>query len=116
MASSDPRPDSAPILSASSILIVSGFLIGLTVGKVVGAEISPYVLTCGLSGFLAFIAFDVSSTRRKEDAIQRDQEMMEEKLDKHVLSLSSISFELPPPEKDEEFLFEELQTGTMSNV
>ena len=35
------------IISASTILILSGFLIGLTVGKIVSEDLSPYVLSCG---------------------------------------------------------------------
>jgi len=82
------------ILSGSSILIVSGFLIGLTVGKFVAADISPYVLACGLSGFLAFLAFDQAAVRRKVEEAESEQRSMEHRLDRHVHSLSSTGFSM----------------------
>ncbi|MEZ5941840.1 MAG: hypothetical protein R3C18_10630 [Planctomycetaceae bacterium] len=96
-----------PVLSATTILILSGFLIGLTVGRVVGEDLSPYVLSCGLAGCLAFMAFDVAGTRREEDAVAEEKRQAEERLDKHVLSLSSIGFTLPPQEDEEARLSDE---------
>lgn len=90
-----------PLLSASSILIVSGFLIGLTVGRIVGEDLSPYVLSCGLAGCLAFISLDMAATRRDEDAVEEDKRQQEERLDKHVMSLSSIGFTLPPAQEED---------------
>ncbi len=84
------------LISTSTILIISGFLIGLTVGKIVAEDLSPYVLSCGLSGFLAFIALDLARVKREESEALEEQLIMEERLDKHVNSLSSIGFTLPP--------------------
>jgi hypothetical protein len=80
------------LISASTILILSGFLIGLTVGNVVSESLSPYVLSCGLSGFLAFIALEFTGNQREEEEAHEEQAHVQGRLDRHVMSLSSISF------------------------
>lgn len=97
MMSSKEKKTSDSLLSTSTILILSGFLIGVTVGKLAADELSPYFLSCGLAGFLAFIALDIAATRRAEESANAEKRQMEERLDKHVLSQSSISFQLPEP-------------------
>ncbi len=84
-----------PLISASTILILSGFLIGLTVGKIVNESLSPYVLSCGLAGFLAFIALELTSTQREEQSAHEEQVHVQGRLDRHVMSLSSMSFTMP---------------------
>ena len=84
-----------PLISASTILILSGFLIGLTVGKIVNESLSPYVLSCGLAGFLAFIALELTGTQREEQSAHEEQVHVQGRLDRHVLSLSSMSFSMP---------------------
>lgn len=83
------------LISASTILILSGFLIGLTVGKIVSESLSPYVLSCGLAGFLAFIALELTSTQREEQSDHEEKVHVQGRLDRHVLSMSSMSFHLP---------------------
>ena len=83
------------IISASTILILSGFLIGLTVGKIVSESLSPYVLSCGLAGFLAFIALELTGTQREEKIDHDEKVHVQTRLDRHVMSLSSMSFKMP---------------------
>jgi hypothetical protein len=83
------------LISASTILILSGFLIGLTVGKIVSENLSPYVLSCGLAGFLAFMALELTGTQREEQTEHEEQVHVQGRLDRHVLSLSSMNFSLP---------------------
>ena len=83
------------LISASTILILSGFLIGLTVGKIVSESLSPYVLACGLAGFLAFIALELAGTQREEQSAHEEKVHVQGRLDRHVMSLSSMSFRLP---------------------
>lgn len=96
------RPPKPELISNSTILILSGFLIGLTVGKIVSESLSPYVLSCGLSGFLAFIALEFTGTQREEKAAHEEQVAVQNRLDRHVMSLSSVSFTLPPTKEDAE--------------
>ena len=86
------------LVSPSTILILSGFLVGITIGRIVGSELSPLVLSSGLAGFVAYLALDVAATRRMENRVHEEIQHMEERLDKHVLSLSSVAFKLPPRE------------------
>lgn len=90
------------LVSTSTILILSGFLIGLTVGKTVADSLSPYVLDCGLAGLLAFIALEFAGTRREEEEAQEEQVQIQSRLDRHVMSISH-SGPIHPEEKPEEF-------------
>ncbi|MCA8996033.1 MAG: hypothetical protein KDA80_03590 [Planctomycetaceae bacterium] len=85
------KETSKPLLSASTILILSGFLIGLTVGRVGSSELSPYLLACGLSGCLAYIALDTAAARRAHAAWLKEKEQFEERFDRHMLSVSSLN-------------------------
>ena len=100
MSKNPRRQDGDHLLSTSTILILSGFLIGLTVGRTVGEDLSPYVLASGLAGFMAYLGLDAAASRREEEGQSRDKEQMESRLDKHVMSISSLGFQLP--EKVEE--------------
>ena len=89
------KKDEHHVISATTILILSGFLIGLTVGKIVSENLSPYVLSCGLAGFLAFIALEYAGTQRKEEEAHDEQVQLQSRLARHVFSLSSTSFAMP---------------------
>jgi hypothetical protein len=89
------KKDEHHVISTSTILILSGFLIGLTVGKIVSESLSPYVLACGLSGFLAFIALEFTGTRREEEEAYDEQVQIQSRLDRHVMSLSHLGFVVP---------------------
>jgi len=78
-----------PLISNATILILSGFLIGLTVGKFVAEDLSPYVLACGLSGFLAFIALELAAERRTNEANRREQQSVARRLERHVVQQPS---------------------------
>ena len=88
-------PQDRPLISNATILILSGFLIGLTVGKIVAEDLSPYTLSCGLAGLVSYIALEHVAARRRaeEEFVERAQN--EDRLEKHVLSLSSVGFSLP---------------------
>lgn len=84
-----------PLISNATILILSGFLIGLTVGKIVADDLSPYLLSCGLSGFLAFIALELAAERRIEELTNADRGYVAKRLDRHVGSRSAASYPVP---------------------
>lgn len=83
------------IISVTTILILSAFLIGMAVGNVIGTELEPYVLACGLAGMLAFIGLELAAFHRKMLALEEDKRHLEDRLDRHVLSQSSSGFALP---------------------
>lgn len=78
------QPESAPLVSATSILIFSVFLIGVTIGRNAGGEMSPYVLSSGLSGMLAFMALDLVRTRRRERKLLRERRELIARLNRHL--------------------------------
>lgn len=88
-------PRERHLVSITSILIFSAFLIGMAVGNVLGTELEPYVLLCGLSGFLAFIGLELAAFRRKMQAIEDGKRHMENRLERHVMPRSNPGFTLP---------------------
>jgi hypothetical protein len=94
MPTNTSRP-SGQVISRTTILILSGFLIGMSIGNVAGQELGPYILVCGLSGFLVYLALEMTSLRRELVAFQEGQRYIEDRLDRHVLSASSGGFVLP---------------------
>lgn len=79
-----PEPETAPVVSATSILIFSVFLIGITIGQGIGEELSPYVLSCGLAGMLAFMGLDLAQTRRRERELLRERREMVARFNRHL--------------------------------
>lgn len=81
--------DHPPLLSSATILILSGFLIGISIGNAVGTELSPFLFACGLSGLLSFVVFEAANRRRAAQAAEEGQRQVERRLRKHVRPVSS---------------------------
>ncbi|WP_417848013.1 hypothetical protein [Thalassoglobus sp.] len=85
-----------PVISNSTILILSSFLIGMAANmfthEFVSEELSPYLLAGGFSGVIAFYALDLISVRRSHAAMMLGQNQVEDRLDKHMSSLTSVGF------------------------
>ena len=76
--------ETAPVVSRTSILIFSVFLIGVTVGMGAEGEFSQYVLSCGLAGMLAFMGLDLAQTRRRERQLLKEHREMAARLERHL--------------------------------
>lgn len=90
----DSDRNEASVISLTTILILSAFLIGLAVGKFMGTELEPYVLACGLSGILSFIGLELAAFRRKMIAMEEEKKHLDDRLARHVLSQSSGGFSM----------------------
>lgn len=89
------RGSEPSLLSTSTILILSGFLLGISLSHPLG-ELSFYVFTCGLTGLVAYIAFEMSGVREDRELLQRSQRLMEDRLLRHVsLALPSHPTHFP---------------------
>lgn len=75
---------SRPLVSVTSLLILSVFLVGIAVGQGVAEHLSPYVLSCGMAGLLAYLAFDCAAARRRERELLREQRQFMSRLSRHV--------------------------------
>jgi hypothetical protein len=84
------------LLSTSSILILSALLVGVSSIGVGGREFAPYVLICGMAGFIAFLGLELSGDRRRIEALEQEQRNIESRLDRHVRPSSNPVFTLPP--------------------
>jgi hypothetical protein len=63
-----------PSISRAIILILSGFLIGLSSANYVRADLHDHVLTCGVVGLIAFVGLHFAARRREEEAAQQQLE------------------------------------------
>lgn len=89
-----PDPDDRPVVSTTSILIFSGFLIGVTLGRGAGGDLSPYVLSCGLAGMLAFVGFELVETRKRERGLLRERKRLLGRLERYLDDSHSNIFEI----------------------
>ena len=60
-------------------------LIGVAVGQGVADDLSPYVLSSGLAGVLAYLGFDCAAMRRRERELLREQRQFMSRLSRHVV-------------------------------
>ena len=88
------------LLSTSTILILSGFLLGISLAQPLG-ELSFYVFTCGLTGLVAYITFEMTGVREDRDTLRSSQELMEARLLRHVGFSATSLTELTSPEQHE---------------
>lgn len=65
---------STPLLSHSTILILSAFLIGVAAGKAPDPQIEIYLYLTGFSGLVAYFGLGHIARRRKERTERRKQE------------------------------------------
>ena len=75
------KKGSKPLLSHSTILILSAFLIGLLVNHVLPVEFELYLYCGGTVGLLAYLALDIAADRRREQEEILAQEQVERNFD-----------------------------------
>lgn len=95
MTQPDRTDTDRPLVSSATILILSGYLIGMTVGKFIPDDLSPFVFATGVCGFLSFVALELNAERRRESAVKAEENRLNERLNRHVdvMNTSSISGE-----------------------
>ena len=76
------------VISSSTILILSGVILGLASSQLAGPDMLPYLIAVGLSGFLVYLILDIAANRRELAALEAEREQVEERFEKHMLSLS----------------------------
>lgn len=84
-----------PLVSTATILILSGFLIGVALGNLLDPELSPFLLMCGIAGLLCYITFEISNRRRLAELAHQGQREMEERLHKHLQSIEESAAKAP---------------------
>ncbi len=84
MPSASPSAAKTPLVSITSILILSGFLVVAPLAEIVAAELSPFITACGLVGILAFIGLQLASERRDEQSRIACVAKTHRRLDKHL--------------------------------
>jgi hypothetical protein len=84
-----PRPDRSPVLSACSVLILSGFVLGMSIGSELPGEFQVMICIAGLTGLVAYIGLDHVAARRRANAARREQDYFHERLERHIEAAES---------------------------
>jgi hypothetical protein len=79
-----PRPDRSPVLSACSVLILSGFVLGMSIGSDLPSQFQVMICIAGLSGLVAYIGLDHVATRRRANAARREEDYFHTRLERHI--------------------------------
>lgn len=83
-----------PLLSHSSILILSGFLIGVFSQNVFGPEIAIYVLLAGAAGMSAYFGLGLLARRQRRQTavleIENATLKLASRIDRHVPRRASV--------------------------
>jgi len=73
-----------PVISTTSILILSGFLVLAPLTDLAEQELSPFVMGTGLVGLLSYVALQVAAERRAFQDRVADQVAAHRRLNKHL--------------------------------
>jgi len=71
-----------PLLSHSSVLVLSAFLIGVVVHHAAPPQLEPLLFGAGAVGLFAYLWLDIAAARRRE----RDEELAQEKIERRFES------------------------------
>jgi hypothetical protein len=81
-----PRAERSPLLSVCSVLILSGFLLGMSVASQLSTELRGFVVLTGMAGLVAFLGLDHVAIRRRLWLERREQDYMATRLAQHISS------------------------------
>lgn len=100
-----------PLLSHSTILILSGFLIGMVAHNYVQSQAAPYVYLTGIVGLIAYLGLgQLARSRQKRAeslACERASDMLVQRLNRHVPRLLPRRFSgsrLHIPSSDQQYV------------
>ena len=97
----------ASLISSSTILILSGIILGAAFNQFIHEGVLPYLIAAGVSGILSYVVFSLAASRRALEILQDERKHVEKRLDKHLFSLKHYEFALPPTEEADQSEFEE---------
>lgn len=78
------RDNSPSLISATTILILSAFLIGTSLGGFLEEELSRRVWWSGVAGMVAFVVLEALAFRRRRRTQENEQKYVEDRLQRHV--------------------------------
>jgi hypothetical protein len=79
-----PKPDRSPVLSACTVLILSGFVLGMSIGSELPSQFQVPIFIVGLTGLVAYIGLDHVATRRRANAARREEDYFHDRLARHI--------------------------------
>jgi hypothetical protein len=95
----DTQSHDTHVLSHSTILILSGFLIGIGAGKAATPALENVVLLAGIGGLIAYIGLDSAARRRNQRAtqaaVEKATQALEERYTRH-LAANDLKVESTP--------------------
>ena len=73
-----------PLITHSTVLILSGFLIGMVFRRMVDPSIEVYVFAAGLIGVFCYLGLDWLARRRQQQAAQLELERTNHELERRI--------------------------------
>lgn len=83
------RPDSRPVLSACTVLILSGFVLGMSIGVELSSQFQLLICIAGLTGLVAYLGLDHLAHVRRTRAERQEQDYFQDRLVRHIDASSS---------------------------
>jgi hypothetical protein len=71
------------------VLILSGFVLGISIGGELPAEFQVMICIAGLTGLVAYIGLDHVATRRRASAARREEDYFHDRLERHIEATES---------------------------
>lgn len=103
------------LISSSTILILSGVIIGVAFNQFIHDGLLPYLVAVGVSGILTYIIFDLAASRRALAILEAEREQVEGRLDKHMFSLTNYGFALPSTDEADQTELVKIEPETPEN-
>jgi hypothetical protein len=83
------RPEGRSVLSACTVLILSGFVLGMSIGVELAPEFQLMICIAGLTGLVAYLGLDHLAHLRRIRAERQEQEYFQDRLVRHIDASSS---------------------------
>jgi hypothetical protein len=76
-------PESRPVISTYSILLLSGMLFGICVSGSVSSDLKGWVILTGTLGLVAYVVASFAAHKQKQAQVRLAAMQIEERLERH---------------------------------
>jgi len=83
------RTDARPVLTACTVLILSGFVLGMSIGVELSPQFRLLICISGLTGLVAYLGLDHLAHLRRARAEREEQDYFQDRLVRHIDASSS---------------------------
>lgn len=76
-------PESRPVISTYSILLLSGMLFGICVSSSVSSDVKSWVILSGTLGLVAYVVLSLTAQAQKQAQLRLAVMQVEDRLERH---------------------------------